>query len=111
MKLAGSFEDVFGTIQQPPQLRNIGGGDPTGVTGINNLLTNTVSLFYMIATIVFVIMILWACYDFIVSHGEKDPVAKARAKITWAIIGLVLLGISFVIFRVLERLTGIPILI
>lgn len=111
MKIAGNFNSIIGEIAQPSQLNPIHGNDPTGATGINNLLSNTIQLFYMVSSIVFVVMILWAAYDFIVSHGEKESINKARSKITWAVIGMVFLGISFVLFRVIQEITGVPILV
>jgi hypothetical protein len=107
MKLAQNWQQIFGEVSPPPQLQTVSKGDPTGVQGINNLLTNVVSLFYMVSGIVFVVMVLWASYDFITSHGEKENIAKARQKMIWAILGLFFMGIAFVIFKVLETVTGI----
>jgi hypothetical protein len=52
-------------------------------------------------------MIFWAAFDYITSYGEKDGIAKAKQKLTWAIFGIILLSLSFVIFRILEFVTGI----
>lgn len=111
MRIAGNFGDVIGTVKPPEVVNQLNKGDLNGETGVNALLSTGVSLFFMLATIAFVFMFIWGAYDFIISFGEKDSIGKARQKITWAVIGLIILSLSFVMFRVLERITGIKFLI
>jgi hypothetical protein len=42
----------------------------------------------------------------ILSGGDKEAIAKARSKITWAIVGVALLALSYLIFALLEYITG-----
>lgn len=111
MKLAGNFTDVIGRVTPPEVVNNLNRNDLTGETGVNSFLSTGVSLFFMLASIVFVFMVVWGAYDYIISFGEKDNINKAKQKITWAIVGLIILSLSFVIFRVLERVTGIQFII
>jgi heme/copper-type cytochrome/quinol oxidase subunit 2 len=111
MKLAGTFNDVIGRISAPPVVENLNQGDATGVTGINNFLTTMVSLFFLLASIALVFMVVWGAYDYIISFGEKENISKARQKITWAIVGFIILSLSFAIFKVLEQITGVKFLV
>lgn len=107
MKIAQNFDNIFGRITPPEQIAAINENDPSGLTGINNFLANIISLIFLVSTTVFVAMVLWAAYDFIYSFGDKEGIAKAKAKMTWAIIGFVILSLSFALFRILEQITGI----
>lgn len=78
----------------------------TGADGINRILSNVIILFFSAATVSFVIMFLWGAVQIILSQGDKEALAKARGKITWAIIGVFLLALSFFIFEVLQDITG-----
>ncbi len=95
--------DVFGTIQRPSQLSNVPGG---GAAGINFLLDNIIGLFFAAGAIAFILMFVWGAVQMILSGGDKEAISKARAKITWAIIGVVLMSLSYVVFALLEYVTG-----
>lgn len=111
MKLAANFNDVIGRVSAPPVVENLNQGDATGVTGVNTFLTTMVSLFFLLASIAVVFMVVWGAYDFIISFGEKDNITKARQKITWAILGFIILSLAFVIFRILEQVTGVKFIV
>lgn len=104
--LAANFENTFGTVTPPTQL-----GTLNGAAGINEILGNIITLIFTVAAVAFVIMFLWAAVQMILSGGDKESLAKARGRITWAIIGIVLLSLSFVVFRVLGSLTGFNIIL
>ena len=102
MKLAQDIQNTFGTIERPPELGNV----PEGEAGVNFLLDNIVGLFFAAGTIAFVLMFVWGAVQMILSGGDKEAIAKARARITWAIVGTTLMALSYFIFQLLEAITG-----
>lgn len=100
---------IFGQINPPSQLGPLAGN--RGAAGINIILSNAISLFFAAAAVAFVIMFLWGAVQTILSQGDKEAIAKARGKITWAIIGIFLLALSYFIFEVIQDLTGFRIFI
>jgi hypothetical protein len=100
--LADSVTDIFGTIAPPNEVAQLG----TGKEGINNLLGNIVGLFFSAGAIAFILMFVWGAVQMILSGGDKEAIAKGRSKITWAIVGVVLMSLSYFIFQLLEALTG-----
>jgi len=103
MKLAADIPGTFGTIGRPAELGNVPDG---GARGISFILDNVIGIFFAAGTIAFVLMFIWGAVQMILSGGDKEAVAKARAKITWAIIGVTLMALSYVIFALLEYMTG-----
>lgn len=97
-----SVSDIFGTINPPSQISALGRGDQ----GINALLANIIGLFFAAGAIAFIIMFVWGAVQMILSGGDKEAITKARAKITWAIIGVVLMSLSYFVFQLLEVITG-----
>lgn len=93
---------IIGKVTPPKAVSGLGGGE----AGINNLLGKVVQLIFVVATVGFVFMVLISAVQLILSGGDKEALGKARGRLTWAIIGIVLLSLSFVIFRVLENITG-----
>lgn len=102
MKLAEDISTTFGTITPPKQIPS----DWRGQVGINNLLDNLVGLFFAAGAMAFIIMFAWGAVQMILSGGDKEAIAKARSKISWAIVGVTLLGLSYFIFQLLEDITG-----
>lgn len=107
--LADAVEDAFGKVSAPPALKKLAGTDDTGAMGINNFLSNLVTLIFSVSAVAVVIMLLWGAWDWIISGGEKEKVAGAQRRIINALIGLVLLSIVFAILKVFSIFTGFEI--
>jgi hypothetical protein len=100
IKVLAQADDVFGKIS-PPAGIGILVGDPT--VALAKLFEIGIRLFIIIAGIFLIIYLLWGAYDWIVSGGEKEKIAKAQAKITNAVIGMFLI---FVMLAVWGLITG-----
>lgn len=105
--LADKVEDTFGKIVAPSPIQDfIGKTDQTGAAGISKFLSNLIALFYAMAAIVLIFMLLWGAFDWITSEGDKEKLQSAQRKIINAIIGIVLFGIAFAVIQVLGQFTG-----
>ncbi len=92
---------VIGTINPPPQIANL--VSKGGAGGISFFLSLVVQLLYTISALAVLFMVLFGAFQFITSGGEKDAVSKARGRITYAIIGMVLLAVAFLLLRILGQ--------
>lgn len=97
-------EGVFGQIPLPGPIANIPG--LTGAAKLSSVLSTGIVLLYIFGSIAFVFMIVWAAIRWITSGGDKEAVASARKRITWAIIGLILLSLAFLIIGIIGNITG-----
>lgn len=104
--------DPFGnranTINIGKQLPNKNFGVAAPETGgmIGTILKNVLIIFFTVGGIGTVIYFVWGAVDWILSGGDKEKVAGARKKMTTAIIGLVLLALSFFIIQVVGEIVG-----
>lgn len=55
-------------------------------------------IFYISVFLAFYYLI-WAAFSYILAKGQKEDLAKARARITWALIGLVVIFVAFFIAK------------
>lgn len=78
---------------------------PTGGI-VGTILRNVLALFFAVGGIGAVIYFIWGAVDWILSGGDKEKVSNARKKMTHAIIGLVLLALSFVILQLVGEVIG-----
>ena len=96
---------INGTQINPPNsLPQPGQGMPEKVIG------NALDIFIITGIVVCVIMITWAGIQWSTSGGDKQKLAAARAKLTWAIIGVVVMLLAFGIVNIFSSLFGINLL-
>lgn len=79
---------------------------PAGSSIIGTLVKNVISLFFVFGGIATLLYFVWGAFDWIVSGGDKEKVAGARKKMTNAIIGLVLLALSYFIVGLVGEVVG-----
>ena len=99
---SGTADQVFGHVSVPAPIARIG----LGAKGISIFLTNAVGLIYTAAGVLFLIMIVWAAFQWISAGGDKEALNKARQRIINAIIGILLLALAGVFFQIFGHITG-----
>ncbi len=75
-----------------------------------NILSNAVTLLMTAGVIAAVIMVIWAGIQWTTSDGDKQKVAAARARLTWGIIGLIIILLAYFIVSMLSHLFGVNLL-
>lgn len=92
-------------------LTNAGGNTGIGKnTELGTVISSSITIIVTLAIVVFLFMIIFGAFEWIISGGEKEKVGNARNRITHALIGLVILGLAFLIVTVVSNIIGIPIL-
>ncbi len=92
------------TINPPP-------GIPRGgLSELQGFLGNTITLFMVAGAFLMVIYIVWAGIQWITSGGDKAKLTAARGRITWAVIGFIIILISFFIINALGYLFNVDLL-
>ncbi len=92
------LQDAF-KANPAPQFKNLG-----------DILSGIINITLYAAVFLAFYWLIWGAFQYIVAKGEKEGLAKARAKITWALIGLLFIFMSYFIARfvgqVLKPSTG-----
>jgi len=76
----------------------------------SELLPNIIGLILVFGAVAFFFMLLWGAVSWIISGGDKAHIESAKARITSALIGLVLMLSTFAIVKLIEAFFGIDIL-
>mgnify|MGYP001617520286 CR=1 FL=1 len=87
---------------QPPTGIPGGGFSPTG----QNILVAFVSLLLLIAAVLAIIFLLLGGIRWITSAGDPKGVEAARKQITYAIIGLIVAFLGFIIVNIVGDFLG-----
>lgn len=84
---------------------------PTGICTTTDCLIDmirtVISTAYAIAGVVTVVFIIMGGYTIIMSTGEPDKMKKGMDTLTYAVIGLVVIVCSSLIFNFVARLLGV----
>mgnify|MGYP001567243384 FL=1 len=107
-KLALSLPQ-FGSIDNPPGLVFSGSSGNLG-----SVLSSLFEIAFFIAAFLAFFWLVWGAFQYIYAGGNKENLAKARSRITWAIVGLLLVAVAYIVSQfaqqILQPRTGTPIL-
>ena len=71
------------------------------------ILGNIINALLGLAGVVALILIIWGGISYISARGDAQGVEAAKKRITWAIIGLLIVVFSFAILGFIRTLTGV----
>lgn len=101
------FSAVMASAQtSTPQIRIL--PPAQGYSDLGAFVTNILTVSFIVAVLVVLIMLIWGAFEWITSGGDKEAVAKARNRIINALIGLAVLAVAFALFRVAGQILGFP---
>ena len=84
--------------------------DMEGISFIDILVSNLVTLFFIAAAIVALFFLVTGGIKWVTSGGDREGTAKARETVTAAIIGLVIIFSVYAILRLISLFFGIDLI-
>jgi len=82
---------------------------PWAISDIVNIIQGIISLLAPAAGIAFFIMLLVGGFQFVTSGGDPKAAGQARSTITYAIIGIILVVVSWLLLVLIKQLTGVDV--
>ena len=82
---------------------------PAELGAIVKVIENIIRLLVPIAAIAFFIMMIVGGAQFIFSGGDPKAAAGARSTLTYAIIGIILVVVSWLILLLVQNVTGVDV--
>ncbi len=80
---------------------------PAGILQLQELLTRIINLSVGISFMVLLVMLVYGGVRFIISGGEPKAVQAATQTLTYAVIGIVLLAVAWLILKLISAFTGV----
>jgi len=80
-------------------------------SNLSIVLNQILPTIMVVASLVCLALLIMGAFSYTTSSGEQEKTQKARKTITYSIIGLVLIFLSYLMVRVISYITGIPLLI
>ncbi|MBI4035691.1 hypothetical protein HY383_01955 [Candidatus Daviesbacteria bacterium] len=88
LKLPGGNE-----VPQPPELTNL------GFNNLASLISGLLNIVFYLAVFFAFYWLVWGAFQYILAQGKKEELGKAKARITWALIGLIVILLAFIITK------------
>src|SRR3989304_7434142 len=92
-------------------IQTIGGVDVPTLKCLEAVYSNILTVVISLSLLALFVMLLIGGFRFLTSGGDQKATASAQQTMTYAIIGMVLLALAYIIFRIIEAYTGVPILL
>jgi Type IV secretion system pilin len=83
--------------------------EPAKISDLSTVFGNVVSAALGLAAIVLFVLLLMGGFKYITSGGDPKAVESAQKTITSAIIGLVLILVSYLILVLITNITGVDV--
>lgn len=77
---------------------------------ISDMVNILVPLIVFGALLVFLAMLIFAGFKVLTGGGDPEKIAEARNIGTWAIVGMILIAISYLIVQIVTYITGVELL-
>ncbi len=85
--------------------------DPAQISDFIDIIKAIIRILVPAAGTAFFIMVLVGGFKFVTSGGDPKAVASAKATLTYAIIGVILVVVSWLILLVVQAITGVDVTI
>ena len=87
-------------------------GLKTEFKDLASLLSPLLNIVFYVALFLAFYFLVWGAFAYIMAGGKKEELAKARSRITWAIVGLIIVLLAFSIGKyageILKPSGGLP---
>lgn len=81
------------TIPQPDELTK------KGFIDLASFISPLINILLYIAVFLAFYFLVWGAFAYLMAQGKKEELAKARARISWALVGLIVVFLAFVIAK------------
>lgn len=93
IKLPGGNE-----IPQPKELTD------KGFVDLASFLSPLLNITFYVALFLAFFYLVWAAFQYIVAGGKKEELAKARQRINWALVGLIVVFLAFFVAKFAQEI-------
>lgn len=66
---------------------------------LSDIVSRLINIAFYVAIFLAFYFLVWGAFQYIMAGGKKEELGKARARITWAIIGLIIILLSYSIAK------------
>src|SRR3989338_5535831 len=92
-RLALTLPGTGNTVTQPSELT------AKGFVNLASILSPLLNIVFYLAAFFAFYWLVWGAFQYILAQGKKEELAKAKARITWALVGLIVIFLAYIIAK------------
>lgn len=104
-----SAPSILGYIIVVPNLSTVYADNPAEIGQIVLIIKNIIKLLVPAAAIAFLLMLIIGGVQFVMSGGDAKAAAGARSTLTYALIGVILVVVVWLILLLVQFVTGVDV--
>ncbi len=81
---------------------------PAGVVQLQQLILRLINISVTLAFIILVIVLVYGGIRFLTSGGDTKSIQAGTQAITWGFLGIIFLVLAWIILKLIEAFTGVP---
>ncbi len=85
------------------------GPPPAGLTELENLVANVISVIVALGFIAMFVTLIMAGFKYLTSGGEPKAIQTAHHTLSWAILGILLMIVAWILLQLIQAFTGIEV--
>lgn len=66
---------------------------------LGDIVSGLLNIVFYLAVFLAFYWLVWGAFQYMLASGKKEELAKARLRITWALIGLIIIFLAYLIAR------------
>lgn len=82
---------------------------PAGLKELEDIFTNVISVIVGLGFITLLVMLVLAGIKYLTSGGEPKAIQSAHQAVTWALLGIVLMAVAWIVLQLVKVFTGIDV--
>ncbi len=82
---------------------------PAGIIQLQQLLQRLINVGVGLAFMILTFVLVWAGIKFLTSTADPKEIQHSYDIITWALLGILFLALAWLILRLVETFTGVPV--
>lgn len=83
--------------------------EPAGLTQLEELFKRLINISVSLAFVALVVVLVWAGIKYLTSGGEPKAIQSASQTVTWALLGLLFMIISWLVLQLIQAFTGVQV--
>jgi len=92
-------------------MQTVGGVDVPTLKCLEIVFSNILTVAVSLAGLALMVMLIVGGFKFLTSGGDPKATASAQQTMTYAIAGIALMAVAFLIFKIIQYFTGVNVLI
>jgi len=103
----GAICAVIGLAALQVSAEEVGISNPLGNVELQDIIQKIINVLFGLALLICPIFIIWGGFEIATANGEEKKITEGRQKITYALVGLVIMALASGFVAIIKTILGV----